>query len=85
MEHVDGRIFKDQSLPDKTPEERRQIYAAMIEVLAKIHSVNLKDAGIDNYGKQGTQIRVHILICLQIYFISNVELVCTLKFIAQMS
>ncbi|KAK2178677.1 hypothetical protein NP493_531g03000 [Ridgeia piscesae] len=42
MEHVEGRIFKDQTLPGMSPVERRQVYAAMVEVLAKIHRVNFE-------------------------------------------
>ena len=53
MEHVEGRIFKDQTLPGMSPVERRQVYAAMVEVLAKIHRVNFEAAGLGDFAKQG--------------------------------
>ena len=53
MEHVPGRVFKDIELKGMTVEERRQIYAAMVDVLVKIHRVNITEAGLDDYGKKG--------------------------------
>ena len=54
MEHVEGRIFKDSTLPGMSPDERRQVYAAMVEVLAKIHRVDFEAAGLGDFAKQGT-------------------------------
>ena len=53
MEHVPGRVFKDPLLPGFTPEERKQVYQAMVDVLAKIHRVNIQEAELQDYGKQG--------------------------------
>ena len=53
MEFVPGRIFKDPSLPGLSPEERRKVYGAMNQTIAKIHSVDLHKAGIADYGKHG--------------------------------
>jgi len=53
MEHVPGRVFKDPLLPGMSREERRDIYLAMSDVLVQIHKVNVKEAGLDDYGKQG--------------------------------
>jgi len=53
MEYVRGRIFKDPTLPGLSKEERRQIYAATIRVLASIHKVDIKAAGLEDYGKSG--------------------------------
>ena len=53
MEYVDGRIFKDPTLPELSTEERRQIYDAAIQVLASIHRVNIKEAGLEQFGKAG--------------------------------
>jgi aminoglycoside phosphotransferase (APT) family kinase protein len=51
MEYVQGRILKDSSLPDMAPSERKLIYDEMNTVLAKIHSVDHKKAGLADYGK----------------------------------
>ena len=53
MEHVPGRVFIDPTLPAMTPAERRTIYSAMCDVLTKIHKVNLEEAKLTDYGKQG--------------------------------
>ena len=53
MEHVKGRVFKEALLPESPPEERRQIYESMCDVLAKIHKVDIHEAGLDDYGKKG--------------------------------
>ena len=53
MEHVPGRVFKDIALEGMTPAERTAIYSAMVDVLVKIHKVNITEAGLDDYGKKG--------------------------------
>ena len=66
MEHVSGRIFKDPKLPGLTYEERQQIYNAVIEVLVKIHKVDIKAAGLEGYGKEG-QMPILLLIFFCIF------------------
>ena len=51
MEHVEGRVFKDALLQDLSREERKIVYQKMCEVLAKIHAVDIKAAGLQDYGK----------------------------------
>ena len=53
MEFVAGKIYKDPSLPGLSPDERRKVYGAMNETIAKIHSVDVEAAGIADYGKHG--------------------------------
>nr|XP_020658326.1 acyl-CoA dehydrogenase family member 10 isoform X1 [Pogona vitticeps]XP_020658327.1 acyl-CoA dehydrogenase family member 10 isoform X1 [Pogona vitticeps]XP_020658328.1 acyl-CoA dehydrogenase family member 10 isoform X2 [Pogona vitticeps] len=53
MEHCNGRIFKEPSLPKLELSQRGEIYRAMNEVLCKIHSVDVKAAGLEDYGKHG--------------------------------
>jgi aminoglycoside phosphotransferase (APT) family kinase protein len=53
MEHVDGRILWDQSLPDATRAERAAIYDEMNRVIAALHSVDVAAAGLADYGKAG--------------------------------
>ncbi|XP_063000485.1 acyl-CoA dehydrogenase family member 10 [Elgaria multicarinata webbii] len=57
MDHCAGRIFKEASLPGLEPGQRREIYAAMNRVLCQIHSVDLKVAGLEDYGKHGNYIQ----------------------------
>ncbi|XP_023348726.1 acyl-CoA dehydrogenase family member 10 [Eurytemora carolleeae] len=51
MEFVDGKIYKDPSLPELSTDQRRKVYTAMIDVLAAIHNVDVFKAGIEGYGK----------------------------------
>jgi len=53
MEHVEGRIFWEQSLPGLTPAGRRAIYDEMNRVIAALHSVDVERAGLADYGKAG--------------------------------
>uniref|UniRef100_A0A8C4GN66 Acyl-CoA dehydrogenase family member 11 n=1 Tax=Dicentrarchus labrax TaxID=13489 RepID=A0A8C4GN66_DICLA len=52
MEHVkQGRIFSDQRLPGVSPAERTALYVAAVEVLAKLHSLDLASLSLEGYGK----------------------------------
>ncbi|NXL74396.1 ACD11 dehydrogenase, partial [Leptocoma aspasia] len=51
MQHVQGRIFRDISLPEVGPAERSALYLAMIETLALLHSFDLKSLGLQGYGR----------------------------------
>ncbi|MEP6608726.1 MAG: phosphotransferase family protein [Burkholderiaceae bacterium] len=53
MEHVEGRIFWEQSLPESSPGERAAIYDEMNCVIARLHSVAVEDAGLSDFGKTG--------------------------------
>jgi len=50
MEFVQGRIFKDPTLSELKPIERYGIYAAMCDVLARIHRVRWSDVGLKGFG-----------------------------------
>ncbi len=53
MQHVEGRIFWDQSLPDLARNERAAIYDEMNRVIAQLHTVDVERAGLADYGKAG--------------------------------
>lgn len=53
MEHVEGRIFWEQSLPRSNPAERAAIYDEMNRVIAQLHTVDVERAGLSDYGKSG--------------------------------
>uniref|UniRef100_A0A7M4F9C5 Acyl-CoA dehydrogenase family member 10 n=1 Tax=Crocodylus porosus TaxID=8502 RepID=A0A7M4F9C5_CROPO len=57
MEYCAGHVYKDPSLPGLEPSQRRAIYTAMNQVLAQIHSVDLKAAGLEDYGKHGNYVQ----------------------------
>ena len=53
MEMVEGRVFWDGALPDVAREDRRPIYSAMVDVLARLHAVDPEKAGLSDYGAPG--------------------------------
>jgi len=53
MEFIDGRIFWNAALPEVDKAERTAIYQEMNRVLAAMHSVDIKKAGLENFGKPG--------------------------------
>jgi aminoglycoside phosphotransferase (APT) family kinase protein len=53
MERLQGRVFANCELPGMAPAERRAIYLAMAETMAKLHSVDWAAIGLADYGRQG--------------------------------
>ena len=53
MGMVDGRTIWDGAMPKDAPEYRRATYNAMIDTLAKLHSVDVAAAGLSEFGKPG--------------------------------
>jgi aminoglycoside phosphotransferase (APT) family kinase protein len=54
MAFVDGRVLWDPALPDLKREDRAQVYEAMNEGLARLHSIDVGAAGLSDYGKPGS-------------------------------
>ena len=53
MEHLDGRVLTDPSLPGFTPAGRGEIYREMNRVIAALHAVDVQAAGLADYGRPG--------------------------------
>ncbi len=53
MEHVEGRVLRNYTLPDSAPAERAAIYDAMNAALARLHAVDYRALGLGDYGKAG--------------------------------
>ena len=56
MEYVAGHPMTDATLPDRSPAQRRAIYESMISVLARLHRVDWRGAGLADYGKPGNYV-----------------------------
>jgi aminoglycoside phosphotransferase (APT) family kinase protein len=54
MQFVEGRVLWDQSLPGLSNAERGAIYDEMNRVIAALHRVDVKAAGLADYGKPGS-------------------------------
>ena len=56
MDCVDGRVLWDCTLPGMTPQQRRDIYLAEIDVIARLHKVDWQKLGLQDYGKPGSYV-----------------------------
>lgn len=53
MEHVEGRVLWDASLPAFTPGERRALYDSVGTTLAWLHRIDYAAVGLGDYGRPG--------------------------------
>jgi aminoglycoside phosphotransferase (APT) family kinase protein len=51
MDYLEGRIFRDATLPDLTPAERSAVYDQLNATLAALHSVDHRAVGLEDYGR----------------------------------
>lgn len=53
MDYLEGRIFRDATLPDLTPADRTAVYDELNATLAKLHQVDIDAVGLDDFGRRG--------------------------------
>lgn len=53
MEYLDGRVFRDSTMPDSNEAGRRAVYSNLAGNLAKLHKVDYRQAGLGDFGKPG--------------------------------
>lgn len=53
MERVEGRVFHDCALADVAAEDRKPLYFAMADAMAKLHAVDPNAIGLGDFGKPG--------------------------------
>jgi aminoglycoside phosphotransferase (APT) family kinase protein len=53
MSYVEGRVFWDPTLPELEARERRPIYEAMNEAIARLHGLDYAALGLGDYGRPG--------------------------------
>ena len=53
MDHVDGRIFWDATVPQLSKPDRTALYNAMADTIADLHMIDFDAAGLGDYGKRG--------------------------------
>lgn len=51
MEFLDGRILEDPAMPEVSAEERRALWHAAVDTLAKLHRVKPEDVGLKSFGR----------------------------------
>ncbi len=53
MDFLEGRIFRNARLPGMAPAERAAIYDNLNATLARLHQVDFKAIGLEDYGRPG--------------------------------
>ena len=56
MDFLDGNIYWDLLLEDKSPQERKDIYFNKNRVIAELHKIDYKSVGLSEYGKPGNYV-----------------------------
>jgi aminoglycoside phosphotransferase (APT) family kinase protein len=79
MEHVEGRVFWDQSLPGMSPSERFCIWDELNRVLARLHGIDYRAVGLEAFGKPGSYIERQIARWTKQYQASETERVAAMN------
>jgi aminoglycoside phosphotransferase (APT) family kinase protein len=53
MACVEGRVFRDNHLPDQTPQQRRALILELIGNLADLHKIDYRAAGLTDFERPG--------------------------------
>lgn len=53
MDYMQGRVFRDATLPGLSPAERAAVYDDLNASLARLHKVDFRAVGLGDYGKAG--------------------------------
>ena len=67
MEYLEGRVFWDPVLPELNNDERSAVYDDMNRVLAAMHSINVADVGLGDYGRPGNYFERQVGRCTKQY------------------
>ena len=72
MDHVPGRVFADPMMPGVAPADRHAIYRSMNDVFARLHKVDYRAVGLENFGKPDGYVARQIARWSKQYVASNV-------------
>lgn len=73
MDCVEGRVIWEGTIPGSNKQERRAIYDAMNETLARLHSFDYEKIGLGDYGKPGAYVARQISRWTKQYQLSETE------------
>jgi aminoglycoside phosphotransferase (APT) family kinase protein len=60
MDFVDGRIFMDPTLPDLSRAERGAVWDDFNRIVAALHRIDYREAGLADFGRPGNYFERHI-------------------------
>ena len=73
MDFLDGTVYWDLLLSEKSPQERMEIYANKNKVIAELHNVDYESVGLSDYGKPGNYIARQVSRWTKQYLASETE------------
>ena len=73
MDFLDGNIYWDLLLSDKSPKDTMEIYASKNKVIAELHKVDYSSIGLSDYGKPGNYIARQVSRWTKQYIASETE------------
>jgi len=73
MDCVHGRVITDPAIPGVMPRERRLIYEAIVDVLARLHTTDWRALGLADFGRPGNYFARQIHRWAQQYRASETE------------
>ena len=56
MDYIAGEVMTDPALPNRSAADRHAVYESMAAVLARLHSVDWRAAGLLDFGRPGNYI-----------------------------
>lgn len=73
MDFLDGTVYWDLLLSEKSPQERMEIYANKNKVIAELHNVDYESVGLSDYGRPGNYIARQVSRWTKQYLASETE------------
>ena len=73
MEMVDGRIIWEPTIPNSSPNIRKEIFKAKNKTLADLHNIDYKKIGLESFGKPGNYFSRQISRWTKQYIASETE------------
>lgn len=73
MQFIDGRVLWDPALPEIARQDRDAYFQAMIDTLAKVHSVDIDAVGLADYGRPSGYLQRQISLWTRQYHDSQTD------------
>ena len=83
MDYVPGRIFHDPGLRDLTSADRAAIYEDLARVLAALHRVDWRAAGLEGFGRPAGYMQRQVALWTRQWQAARVEDMPTMELLAQ--
>jgi aminoglycoside phosphotransferase (APT) family kinase protein len=75
MDFVAGRIFRDPTMLNSSPDERAACYDSMNDVLARLHKVDFRAVGLGDYGRPAAYVERQVARWSKQYEASKTEVI----------